>query len=331
MKNNNAQELLKQKACALIESEHKRIASTIFEELSNERYQSTVNHLRQRKAEIEKELISAKKRVENGKKAGRSTKTWEEKVSTLSGELTKVSNEWENLRKETPTISLLKHAKNLGFSAKDVHVSGVSMEHPSGGSLEVFGNNIIHYPKKSEQGDAHFNTSKQPNAHELMANHLTKTYGAVKESVETLSEAIPYPEKSKHLKAYKVVTPKDDPNYDKEWTLEHPEGHKLVWNRTANTFTHHTSGQSKPKTGNMRGDLHPHLMKVHNKFDDQVKEYMQNYHDFSGQMKLQHLMGALEYKTKKSDYSGDREADAIRYKAMHTALMKLTKKDRGVR
>lgn len=138
-----------------------------------------------------------------------------------------------------------------------------------------------------------------------------------------LLEAIPYPQKSKHLKDYKVVTPKDDPNYSKEWKLEHPEGHKLTWNREANTFVHHTVGQPKPKTGKMV-DLPVHLMKVHNKFDDQVKDYVARYGaSIMDSMKLQHLMGALDYKVKKADYDGDREADAIRYKAMHSALVKI--------
>lgn len=237
--------------------------------------------------------------------------------------------------------TILKHGYEYSHSTPVNYIAGRGIHHTyKHKTLKDHVVSVHEHPKygghiwdvhKLGQGSS-FQGKGDANLDKHLKGHIARAKKKLGEEVE-LTESVPYPEKSKHLKDYKVITPKDDPNYEKQWELHHPEGHKLTWNRTDNTFTHTSPGVDKAKKGRMV-DLHPHLMKVHNKFDDQVKEYQHNYggeHGIAGQQKLHSLMGALEYRMKKAGYDGDREADAIRYKAMHAALMKMSKNDRGVR
>ena len=134
---------------------------------------------------------------------------------------------------------------------------------------------------------------------------------------------IPYPDRSKHLSAYKAKS--DSPD---EMHLTHPDGHSLTWHKKDNTFTH-TSKDGKTKKGKMV-DLHPHLSKVHHDFDGKVQQHMKDHlHD--GGMGLLHKMGKLSYAHHAHPEGRDHEEDAINHKAMRSAYLKLTKRDRGVK
>jgi hypothetical protein len=136
-------------------------------------------------------------------------------------------------------------------------------------------------------------------------------------------KGIPYPAKSKHLSAYK---PKSDS--DTEMHLTHPGGHSLTWHKKDNTFTH-TSAAGKTKKGKMV-DLHPHLSKVHHDFDGKVEQHMKDHlHD--GGAGLLHKMGKLSYAHHTHPEGRDHEEDAINHKAMRSAYLKLTKRERGVK
>ena len=145
----------------------------------------------------------------------------------------------------------------------------------------------------------------------------------VGEGVEALAEAVPYPATSKHLKDYKKNA--------STGKFEHSDGHTI--SKDGSNFVHTTKG-GKPKTFKTMNDLATHVMKVHNNFDGQVADYMKA-HAGTGidHMRLQRKMGAVDYAHKKAGGhdNPNHEEDAIKYKAMHTALMKLSKKDRGVK
>jgi hypothetical protein len=162
-----------------------------------------------------------------------------------------------------------------------------------------------------------------------MAHLMSKVYG---ENTDLLKfgemileevQGIPYPAKSKHLKDYKPTS-----DSDHEMHLDHPAGHKLVWHKGDNTFTH-TTPEGKVKKGKM-GDLHPHLSKVHHDFDGKVKQHMRDHMHDAGSGLL-HKMGALAYAHKNHPEGRDHEDDSINQKAMRSAYLKLTKRERGVK
>jgi hypothetical protein len=143
------------------------------------------------------------------------------------------------------------------------------------------------------------------------------------EYLTEISQAIPWPARSKHLGSY---TRKKG----EEGAYNHPEGHKLELHKDAegkpNGEWTHTTKDGKVKKGTGIGNLHVHLMKTHGNFDERVKHHMQN----TGVNSLSHAMGALSYKHHKK-HEGDPEDNAVEYKAMHKADMNLSKRDRGVR
>ena len=73
-------------------------------------------------------------------------------------------------------------------------------------------------------------------------------------------------------------------------------------------------------------------MKTHGNFDDRVKKHLATLHagGFGAQSHMDHAMGALSYKHHKKG-EGDPEENALEYKAMHSAMMKASKHDRGVK
>jgi hypothetical protein len=134
---------------------------------------------------------------------------------------------------------------------------------------------------------------------------------------------IPYPAKSKHLKDYKPASDSAD-----EMHLNHPGGHSLTWHKKDNTFTH-TAANGKEKKGKMV-DLHQHLSKVHHDFDGKVQQHMKDHLHDQGSGLL-HKMGKLSYAHHAHPEGRDQEEDAINHKAMRSAYLKLTKRDRGVK
>ena len=142
----------------------------------------------------------------------------------------------------------------------------------------------------------------------------------VKKKLVDMTEAVAYPAKSKHLKDYKPTS-----DSEHEMHLEHPDGHKLVWHKKDNTFTH-TSKDGKTKKGKMV-DLHPHLMKTHHNFDEKVKQHMRDHMHDNG-MGLLHKMGKIDYAHKTHPEGRDHEEDAVNYKAMHKAAMHFQNSDR---
>jgi hypothetical protein len=148
------------------------------------------------------------------------------------------------------------------------------------------------------------------------AEHMTE---------QVLSEAgnVPYPQKSKHLQDYKPAS-----DSEHEMHLNHPAGHSLTWHKKDNTFTH-TSASGKTKKGKMV-DLHPHLMKVHHDFDNKVNQHMKDHLHDRGYGLLT-KMGKLEYAHEKHPEGRDHEDDAVNHKAMKSAYLKLTKRERGVK
>jgi hypothetical protein len=184
-------------------------------------------------------------------------------------------------------------------------------------------------PEKLKAGQ-HFDAGYDA-AHAKHAYSKGKEQGWMKESLdlqEGSGGAIPWPTQSKHLKDYKK-------NEAGEYV--HPEGHKITVNKEKNEITH-TTKDGKSKTFKHLGDLHPHLSKLHHGFDEKVKEHMANHSGGpADQNRLHHKMGALSYKFHKTGYGSpaarhaNHEEDATNYKAMHKALMNLSKHDRGVR
>lgn len=160
--------------------------------------------------------------------------------------------------------------------------------------------------------------------------HSFATEDVNEEFLTEISQAIPWPSRSKHLANY---TKKKG----EEGAYTHPEGHKVEFHHDAagnktGEWTH-TSKEGKVKKGQGMGNLHVHVMKTHGDFDNKVKQHLDNYHNPQRQgdpfMHLSHAMGALSYKHHQK-HEGDPEENAVNYKAMHSALMKATKHDRGV-
>jgi hypothetical protein len=204
-----------------------------------------------------------------------------------------------------PDAADLSYSKKDDFYKKGKHLVAVSKK----------GRNWAHYP-----GDG--SGMKQGTGSLALDKHVK----SLKEEVnlqEGSGGAIPWPAQSKHLKDYKK-------NEAGEYV--HPEGHKITVNKEKGEITH-TAKDGKPRTFKHLGDLHPHLSKLHHGFDAKVKEHMAN-HQGGGieQNRLHHKMGALSYKFHKTGYDdANHEEDATNYKAMHKALMNLSKSDRGVK
>jgi len=141
------------------------------------------------------------------------------------------------------------------------------------------------------------------------------------EDGEILSEmAVPWPEKAPQLKNYKKTD-----NGSNVWL--HPDGHRFEKNPQTGELTHYPAGSTKGKPFGPNDDVHPYLMKLHQGFDDKVKQYdAEASRSWGDDMRLRHKMGSLDYAYKKAKKAGtltpeDHAKMAVDYKAMHRAVM----------
>lgn len=134
------------------------------------------------------------------------------------------------------------------------------------------------------------------------------------EYLTEISQAIPWPACSKHLKDYTKKKGEEGP-------FKHPEGHSIEISKDKGEITH-TDNKGNKKTFKKLGDLHVHLMKLHGKFDDKVKE-----HEKQGWSHCSTHMGKLSYKHHKKG-EGDPEENAVDYKAAHRAAMNIQGRER---
>lgn len=130
-----------------------------------------------------------------------------------------------------------------------------------------------------------------------------------------ITEAVPWPLHSDHLKGYK----KDATT----GSFVHPEGHRIEIDKDKGEIHHYTKGSDTPKTFKHAADLHVHLMKLHNNFDNKVKQHVETHKNDPGfgAMKLMHQMGHYDYLHKQG--RGNPEENAIEYKTRKAAVRKL--------
>ncbi len=160
-----------------------------------------------------------------------------------------------------------------------------------------------------------------------------KNPDAVVESTEdesALNEmAVPWPDKAPQLKDYK----KTDPGSN-VWL--HPDGHRFEKNPQTGELIHYPAGSTKGKKFGPNDDVHPYLMKLHQGFDDKVKQYDADAsRSFGDDMRLRHKMGGVDYAYKKARKAGtltpeDHAKMAVDYKAMHRAVMNGQARERKV-
>jgi len=155
---------------------------------------------------------------------------------------------------------------------------------------------------------------KPVTAKDLMRMSAPASKKVNEEYLTEVSQAIPWPAKSKHLKDYTKKKGEEGP-------FKHPEGHSIEISKDKGEITHTDKGGKKKTFKNM-GDLNVHLMKVHGNFDQKVKD-----HEAKGWHHCSTHMGKLSYAHHKKG-TGDHEDNAVDYKAAHRAAMNIQGKER---